>query len=92
MEIDKILKSGEATLIDVRTVEEFEEGSAPGASNIPLHLVPTSLDKFKTMKHPIVVFCRSGARSGQATAWLKQNGVEVLNGGGLVDVIRMIEN
>ena len=42
--------------------------------------------KFKNKKN-IIVFCRSGNRSGMAVSILKQNGVaDVFNGGGLGDL------
>jgi rhodanese-related sulfurtransferase len=43
------------------------------------------------MAKPLVLCCLSGGRSGQATAFLQQNGVEeVYNGGGWMDVNSMI--
>ena len=38
-------------------------------------------DKLKSFEKPVIAVCRSGARSGQATNFLKQNGVDVINGG-----------
>lgn len=75
-----------AFLVDVRTPEEFAEGSAPGAVNIPLQVIHQNLDKFKD-KGQIVVFCRSGNRSSQAKSILEQNGIkQVTNGGTWEDV------
>lgn len=74
------IKNG-AFLVDVRTPEEFSGGSVKGAVNIPLDKVPNQLSKFKDKKS-IVVFCRSGARSGQAKSILESNGFQnVINGG-----------
>lgn len=68
-------------LVDVRTPDEFAEGSADGAINIPLSILEQELSQFKN-KENIIVFCRSGARSGNAKLILEQNGFErVLNGG-----------
>jgi phage shock protein E len=40
------------------------------------------------MQGPIVVYCRSGNRSGMAMSLLKQAGLsEVYNGGGLHDML-----
>jgi rhodanese-related sulfurtransferase len=77
MNIAEIIKYPDASLIDVRSVEEFEEGSVPGAINIPLLSVPEKLEEIKSLNKPVIVFFRSGARSHQATNWLKQNGVAV---------------
>jgi phage shock protein E len=78
-----------ATIVDVRTPEEFAQGHFDGAVNIPLDKVPERLQEFKNMSAPIVAYCRSGNRSGQAMAFLKQNGVnEVYNGGGLDDMLQ----
>jgi rhodanese-related sulfurtransferase len=70
-----------AFLVDVRTPDEFAEGTVSGAVNIPLNEVAQRLDEFKG-KQQIVVFCRSGNRSTQAATILKQNGfTNVVNGG-----------
>lgn len=89
-EVKEALKNG-AFLVDVRTKPEFEGGSADGAVNIPLDSVADNIAKFKR-KNLIVVFCHSGARSGQAKRILEQNGIEnVLNGGGISSILKTIE-
>lgn len=76
---DKI-KEG-ATIVDVRTVEEYKAGHIEGAINIPLHLLDQKLAMLKK-KSSVVTYCLSGARSGQAADFLKANGVDTINGGG----------
>lgn len=70
-----------AFLVDVRTPEEFAEGSAKGAVNIPLQEISHRVGEFKG-KGQIVVFCRSGNRSSQAKSILEENGISnIINGG-----------
>src|SRR5690606_27140094 len=79
-QLTEAIKDG-AFLVDVRTPAEFSAGSVKGAVNIPLDRVPRQLSKFKNKKS-IVVFCRSGSRSGQAKSILENNGFQnVINGG-----------
>ena len=79
-DLQKLIVNG-ATLIDVRTEKEFAEGSARGAVNIPLSEVEDRLEEFRTHKE-IIVFCRSGNRSGKAMKILNANGItNVTNGG-----------
>ncbi|MEX0635896.1 MAG: rhodanese-like domain-containing protein, partial [Ferruginibacter sp.] len=60
---------------------EFAGGSVKGAVNIPLGTIPTNIEQFKN-KESVIVFCRSGNRSGQAKSFLEQNGItHVVNGG-----------
>jgi rhodanese-related sulfurtransferase len=67
--------------VDVREPGEFAGGTANGAVNIPLGNIAAELNRFKG-KENIVVFCRSGNRSGQAKTILEQNGFKnVINGG-----------
>lgn len=81
MNLQDAINSKTAFLVDVLTPGEFASGSAKGAVNIPLDRLPYELDKFKG-KDPIVVFCLSGGRSGQAHAFLQLNGIfNVFNGG-----------
>ncbi len=78
--LTEAIKEG-AFLVDVRSPGEFASGSARGAVNIPLERIAAELPRFRG-KSNIVVFCRSGNRSGQAMRILEQNGVrDVINGG-----------
>ena len=80
MQMQHIINDG-AFLTDVRTPAEFESGHVKGSVNIPLDRIPGELAAFKNRKN-IVVFCRSGARSGAAKSILEQAGItNVINGG-----------
>ena len=77
-----------ATVVDVRTTDEYKGGHYPGAINVPLDEVPQRIDEFKNMQQPIVAYCRSGNRSGMAVSILKKSGLtNVHNGGGLTDLL-----
>lgn len=79
-ELPRLIKEG-AVLIDVRSSEEFDEGSVPGAINIPIDLLPDNIGKIPTDK-PIIVFCKSGNRAGKAKKILEENNItDVTNGG-----------
>jgi phage shock protein E len=79
-ELNQVITKG-AFLVDVRTPQEYSEGSVVGAINIPLNEIVHNLTKFDGKNH-IVVFCRSGNRSSQAKNILEQNGfTNVVNGG-----------
>ncbi len=89
-DLKAIIEKG-AFLVDVREPGEFAGGTAKGAVNIPLGRVAAELDKFKG-KDTIVVFCRSGNRSGQAQVILEQNGLKnVVNGGALDDLMQFVK-
>ncbi len=77
------IKSG-ALLVDVRTPAEFAEGHLAGARNIPLDQVRNRIAEFGPDRDArIVVYCRSGRRSGLARDALRELGFrQVLNGGG----------
>lgn len=84
MNIDK-----SATIVDVRTPDEFAGQHFPGAINIPLDEVANRIDEFKDFSKPIVAYCKTGNRSGIAVAMLKQNGItEAINGGGIDDMLQ----
>ncbi|OOG22492.1 sulfurtransferase [Thioalkalivibrio denitrificans] len=67
-------------LLDVRTPSETAHGVIPGATLLPLHLVPVRLPDLLDEEEPLVISCRTGARSSQACAFLAQHGLtEVYN-------------
>lgn len=69
-------------LIDVREIEEFEQGHIPGAINIPLNTVPERISEITTEK-PVVLVCARGSRSAMAA--------EFLTGNGYRDVYNMVD-
>ncbi len=76
-----------ALIVDVRTPGEFSSGHYNGAINIPLADIEKNLDRFGSRDGLIVVYCRTGNRSGKAKAILEKNGFKnVINGGGLKDM------
>ncbi|HET8984146.1 MAG TPA: rhodanese-like domain-containing protein [Trueperaceae bacterium] len=60
-----------AGVIDVREPWEYESGHVPGAINIPMGEVVARKDE---MTDPVVLVCRSGARSGRVAEYLVNNG------------------
>ncbi len=79
-------------LLDVRTKGEFAGGSVPGAVNIPVQELETRLGELREKNRQIVVFCRSGARSGMAKSVLERSGFgSVVNGGSWQNVKRFLQ-
>ena len=68
-DLKKILAMSNVNLIDVRTVNEFQSGSVANAINIPMSEVTSRLEEMRELE-PMVVFCKSGNRSGQVEAYL----------------------
>lgn len=79
-ELSEILQNN-PFLVDVRTPQEFAAGTVPGAINIPLDEVEKRVSEFQGKKE-IVVFCRTGNRSGQAKRILEAKGIENITNGG----------
>lgn len=76
-DLNEIVNNDGYIIVDVRTEDEFNEGHVVGAINIPYDEIDenTVLDKDKT----IVVYCKSGNRSGVAARTLSNLGYVVLN-------------
>ena len=69
------------TVVDVRSEAEFAGGHAAGAINVPLDTLPHRLRELYRCGGPIVLCCRSGARSARALQVLAQAGLPSVNGG-----------
>lgn len=63
-----------ATLLDVRSPEEFGGGHIDGAINIPIQELSGRTDELDDKNHEIVVYCQSGARSAMAKRLLEHDG------------------
>jgi len=85
--LKELVKNPATVVVDVRSPWEYEMEHIPGAKNIPLEEVTARVAELKSIHQPVVLYCRSGNRSGIAVNILKQNGVtDVYNGGSLADI------
>lgn len=69
---------GSVTLLDVRTVREYEGGHIEGFRNIPVDELREHLEELDSGK-PVYVICQSGLRSYIACRILEGNGFEAYN-------------
>jgi len=86
MDLEKIIKENQGTIVDVRSYGEFMGASVAGSINIPLNEIPEKIEEIKNLKTPLILCCASGNRSGQAQRFLSQHGIESYNGGSWLDV------
>lgn len=87
-EAKKIMDSGDAyILVDVRTQEEFDEKHIDGALLIPNETIGTEpVELLPDKDAKILVYCRSGNRSRQASEKLVALGyTQIIDFGGIVD-------
>jgi phage shock protein E len=72
-------------IVDVRTPEEYAAGHVQGAILIPQDQMEQRWQELEAFRdQPIVLYCRSGRRSGLALEVLKSKGFTQLeNGGGI---------
>ena len=74
-------------ILDVRTAAEFDEKHIPGAINIPNEAIGTdAIPELPDKDQLILVYCRSGNRSKQASEKLVKLGyTNVIEFGGIID-------
>lgn len=75
-ELSQRLEAGDPLLLlDVREPEELQISRLESVLNIPLLQLPTRMGEIDPTAE-IVVICRTGNRSGQATSYLRTHGFE----------------
>ena len=64
-------------ILDVRTAEEFGQGSIPGARNVPIDDLRAHIPDLRGSRY--VVYCKVGQRAHVATRLLNESGIEAVN-------------
>ena len=84
----EMIDRGEVFILDVRTQEEYASGHLKGSTLLAVQDIPKQelVEKLKEIPkdRKILVYCKSGRRSAQASGILAQNGfaqVYNMNGG-----------
>lgn len=86
MIIQEFIQNNKGTIIDVRSIEEFQGGHVAGSFNIPLQEIAGQIERVKNFPSPLLLCCASGNRSGQAQKFLSAQGIECYNAGSWLDV------
>lgn len=73
-QLQQFMKKG-AQLIDVRSPMEFNQGAISGAINLPITSIQGHTDTIDKTK-PVLLYCRSGQRSGMVMNFLVSLGFE----------------
>ena len=86
-EAQDMMDGQNVTIVDVRTAQEYADGHVPGAINIPVESIggekPSELGDVDA---ELIVYCRTGVRSKQASDRLIDLGYQHVNDmGGIVD-------
>lgn len=87
-EITKIIaENSNYIILDVRTIEEYKEGHIPNAICIPNETIgEDTKNLLKDKGQLILIYCRSGNRSKQATEKLQKLGyTNLIEFGGIID-------
>lgn len=87
-----LVLQGKALLIDVREQPELKEtGTAEGALWMPLSAMAEDTDEWRAFKQSLprdkqlLLFCKSGGRSGRMCEFLCCDGFQAVNLGGFSD-------
>lgn len=87
MDLRELVNDPNNKVVDVRETYEFRKNHAEGAINIPLSELTNRVEELRKMGGKILLCCASGNRSGNAEAYLKDQGIDnVINVGGWKDV------
>ena len=71
-----LLEDNNAVILDVRTLQEFNEGHIPGALNIDIYKGQLFLDEIRKLdiSKSYYIYCRTGVRSARACSVMQQLG------------------
>jgi rhodanese-related sulfurtransferase len=75
--VKELLEAGEIELLDVRTDHEWDSGHIPGARHVELNELTGEADRLGKQQK-IVVYCRTGNRSGMASEALRSGGFDAV--------------
>ncbi|MGZ8994688.1 MAG: rhodanese-like domain-containing protein, partial [Burkholderiaceae bacterium] len=70
LQVTQLINGKNATIVDIRSPEEFAKGSLPNARNLPAEKVKEGAGILKKDK-PLIVVCANGRAAGKVAAQLR---------------------
>lgn len=77
--IKDLLKYNNRNIIDIRSVEKYNNNHIPGAINIPFEKIITEPEKYLNKNDRYYIYCRSGVTSYKTCEILIKKGYNVTN-------------
>ena len=72
-DLNSMITTSKVVLVDVRNDDEVARGIIPGATHLPLALLPVKYESLSG-DDALVFYCHSGMRSAQAAAFIANKG------------------
>jgi rhodanese-related sulfurtransferase len=72
-DLNSMMATSKVVLVDVRNDDEVARGIIPGATHLPLAMLPVKYESLSG-DDALVFYCHSGMRSGQAAAFIVNKG------------------
>ena len=72
-DLNSMMATSKVVLVDVRNDDEVARGIIPGATHLPLALLPVKYESLSG-DDALVFYCHSGMRSAQAAAFIANKG------------------
>jgi phage shock protein E len=89
--LKEAIRDKNSAYIDVRTKSEYDSGHISGSLHVPLDELIARMDELRKISGPLILYCRSGNRSGMALHYLQEEGfTDLVNGGGFDDLRYLI--
>ena len=73
-ELENMKTIDNAVLLDVRTIQEYEEGHIPGSINVPVESIEQVREVIADLDAPVYVYCLRGSRSASAVKAMEKMG------------------
>ncbi|MDZ4097234.1 MAG: rhodanese-like domain-containing protein [Methylophilaceae bacterium] len=72
-DLNSMITTSKVVLVDVRNDDEVARGIIPGATHLPLAMLPVKYESLSG-DDALVFYCHSGMRSAQAAAFIANKG------------------
>lgn len=87
----KRLHENKATILDVRSLAEWNNGHIENAIHIPLNELDNRITEIKKLNTSVITCCQSGVRSAKAAKFLNSHNIETINGGGWLKLKKKLQ-
>lgn len=77
--VSELKKLQNINIIDIRSIERYNNGYIEGAINIPLEQLLININKYLSKTKKYYIYCQKGIQSRKLCQILKNNGFEVVN-------------